>query len=113
MGLGGMAGVEEWLSLGLLLFVRGTKGATGLQYRDGQARVRCPKCAWQPARDDRWSCGPGGCGHVWNTFDTRGRCPACDRAWRDTACLRCGQWSPHDDWYESDGERVKGGGATE
>jgi hypothetical protein len=102
--------VLEGLSWGLLLFVRGTKRSPRQGARDGTYRIRCPRCAWQPARSDRWSCGPGGCGHVWNTFDTRGRCPACDRDWQETACLRCGQWSPHEEWYDSDGEREKGKG---
>jgi len=34
----------------------------------------------------------------WNTFETRGACPACGRAWRETQC-RCLAWSPHDEWY--------------
>ena len=70
---------------------RKTSGST----RD--RKIRCPKCGWQPAKHDRWQCL---CGHRWNTFDTRGTCPACDAAWRDTQCLRCEAWSPHDDWYE-------------
>jgi hypothetical protein len=65
----------------------------------GDGRLRCPKCGWQPEKNDRWSCNPGGCGHVWNTFETAGHCPECNRHWKDTACLRCGGWSPHDDWY--------------
>lgn len=65
-------------------------------------RIRCPKCDWQPAREDQWSCAPG-CGHVWNTFDTRGVCPGCDKQWVQTMCLRCDVWSAHDDWYEEEG----------
>lgn len=61
--------------------------------------IRCPKCQWRPGREDRWACNPGGCGHVWNTFETNGHCPQCNRHWNETACLRCGQWSPHDEWY--------------
>lgn len=37
--------------------------------------------------------------HVWNTFDTRGVCPNCDKQWKDTQCLECHRWSPHEDWY--------------
>lgn len=62
-------------------------------------RIRCPRCAWQPRRRDRWICVPE-CGTSWNTFDTRGRCPGCGRQWLETACLACGRWSPHLDWYE-------------
>jgi len=67
--------------------------------RDG-GRIRCPKCQWEPARSDRWRCSPG-CDEVWNTFETRGRCPGCNKQWTETVCLRCNEWSRHDDWYES------------
>ncbi|HEY1813478.1 MAG TPA: hypothetical protein VGG74_14100 [Kofleriaceae bacterium] len=74
---------------------------TGSRTDDGERwkRIRCPKCKWQPNRGSRWMCK---CGHVWNTFDTHGVCPACSFAWRDTACPRCHQWSPHADWYADD-----------
>lgn len=65
--------------------------------RDG-GRIRCPKCRWEPRAEDCWSCEPG-CGHVWNTFETRGCCPGCSKQWTETVCLRCLQWSRHDDWY--------------
>jgi hypothetical protein len=45
----------------------------------------------------------GGCGTVWNTFDTRGRCPGCSHQWTWTRCFACDGWSPHDDWYEHAG----------
>lgn len=67
--------------------------------RPKRFRIRCPKCAWEPRPHDRWYCT---CGHTWNTFDTAGRCPACDYQWRDTACLTCHEWSRHVDWYETD-----------
>lgn len=60
--------------------------------------IRCPRCRWRPRRSDRWQCR---CLHVWNTFDTRGRCPACRYQWRETACLSCHVMSPHEDWYET------------
>jgi len=63
--------------------------------RDG--RIRCPLCGWRPARSDRWVCG---CGEEWNTFATRGRCPACSYQWRWTECLRCHRLSAHERWYE-------------
>jgi hypothetical protein len=70
--------------------------------------IRCPLCRWQPRAMDTWSCMPlespeppfEGCGTVWNTFSTRGRCPGCGHQWRWTSCLRCAQWSLHEDWYE-------------
>jgi hypothetical protein len=75
----------------------------------GKARIRCPSCKWQPERVSRWYCGPmgppenfkGGCGHAWNTFDTRGLCPGCSYQWRFTSCLHCEKTAPHDDWYET------------
>ena len=69
-------------------------------YRDSFLRIRCPRCQWEPGKRDRWRCDPGGCGHDWNTFETHGRCPSCEKQWSETACFRCSAWSPHDDWYE-------------
>ena len=70
--------------------------------------IRCPRCKWRPTRWSVWCCadseGPEGffegCGTVWNTFETRGRCPGCNHQWRWTACLSCSEWSLHEDWYE-------------
>lgn len=59
----------------------------------------CPKCDWRPDAGSLWSCS---CGHAWNTFQTRGVCPACARVWKDTQCPACGQWSAHEDWYHDD-----------
>ena len=72
--------------------------------------IRCPLCAWQPEPSSRWSCqcrdtpepAFASCGTIWNTFATRGRCPGCAHQWRWTSCLACGEFSPHDDWYEQD-----------
>jgi hypothetical protein len=58
--------------------------------------IRCPVCAWRPRADSRWSCR---CHHTWNTFDTRGRCPACNYQWLETQCLSCHVMSPHEAWY--------------
>jgi hypothetical protein len=62
----------------------------------GGPRIRCPKCNWSPHAEDRWFCN---CGFTWNTFDTGGVCPGCLYQWKITACLRCGDFSPHSDWY--------------
>lgn len=62
--------------------------------------IRCPKCKWRPRKQDRWACS---CGHVWNTFDTGGVCPACIKRWTVTQCLECLVMSPHSDWYETAG----------
>jgi hypothetical protein len=79
-----------------------------LDTHEGRARVRCPLCVWRPPESSRWCClrtpSPegffGGCGTMWNTFSTRGRCPGCRYQWRWTKCLRCSGWSRHEDWYE-------------
>jgi hypothetical protein len=76
---------------------------------DPFSRIRCPRCGWKPSASCRWSCVRGldnpepffvGCGTVWNTFLTHGRCPGCAHQWRWTSCLSCQEWSPHEDWYE-------------
>ena len=64
-------------------------------------KIYCPKCKWKPNPHSLWCCDPG-CQHVWNTFDTYGRCPGCGFIWRETACHDCGAWSPHHDWYHDD-----------
>jgi len=64
-------------------------------------RIRCPRCRWRPDAGSRWQCS---CGAVWNTFRTRGRCPDCTHQWTRTMCLACKRWSPHDAWYEGDGD---------
>jgi hypothetical protein len=61
--------------------------------------IACPKCDWRPDASSRWYCT---CGHVWNTFETHGVCPACAKAWKETACHACHQWSDHEDWYHDD-----------
>jgi hypothetical protein len=65
----------------------------------GSGRIRCPLCRWTPERRHRWQCR---CGCVWNTFETRGRCPQCAFKWLQTQCLKCKQWSAHEDWYVKD-----------
>ncbi len=79
----------------------------GLRDASGKTRIRCPLCDWSPRRSDRWYCSDcrspeifyGGCGTLWNTFETHGLCPGCQHQWQWTSCLACGQWSPHEDWY--------------
>jgi len=73
-------------------------------------RIRCPVCAWQPLGSSLWTCVEnrhpegfvGGCGRSWNTFETFGACPGCAHQWQWTACLVCGEWSLHEDWYEDE-----------
>ena len=72
--------------------------------------IRCPLCNWRPSLSSRWCCNVGGtpeppfegCGMVWNTFSTQGRCPGCSHQWQWTSCLRCGKSSLHKDWYEDE-----------
>jgi hypothetical protein len=79
----------------------------GLEDSDGRRGIRCPLCRWQPDRSCKWQCGDagppenfqGGCGTVWNTFETSGKCPGCGHQWRFTSCFACLQWSPHEAWY--------------
>ena len=68
---------------------------TPMRAPDGSP-IRCPKCRWVPVQEARWSCK---CGHVWNTFQTRGRCPACQYQWEITLCYGCHEMSRHADWY--------------
>ncbi len=64
-------------------------------------KIECPKCGWEPDGGPYWSCT---CGHVWNTFDTAARCPACNKQWKYTQCIGprggCNQFSLHLDWYK-------------
>lgn len=82
-----------------------TDGAErGAPYRDAGvklATIRCPACRWHPLSSEIWMCR---CGHRWNTFDTRGRCPACQYQWTETHCRVCNAKSPHGDWYAHNDE---------
>jgi hypothetical protein len=68
---------------------------TPMRAPDG-AIIRCPECRWVPIQEARWPCK---CRHVWNTFDTRGLCPACKHQWEVTQCPSCGAVSAHAAWY--------------
>jgi Domain of unknown function (DUF4261) len=63
---------------------------------DAMVGVRCPACGWAPEALSRWECD---CGFMWNTFETRARCPACDKDWELTTCLKCKTRTPHARWY--------------
>ncbi|MCB0551622.1 MAG: hypothetical protein KDD19_28915 [Phaeodactylibacter sp.] len=68
-------------------------------------KIECPKCGWEPDGGAYWSCT---CGHIWNTFATAARCPACNKQWEYTQCIAykggCNQFSPHLDWYKGLGD---------
>jgi serine/threonine protein kinase len=83
-------------------WVRGNRFYESYKYADGKASpllkgIMCPACKWRPAKSDLWVCS---CHHRWNTFDTRGVCPACSYRWEHTVCLSCGQVSLHPSWYQ-------------
>ncbi len=63
--------------------------------------ISCPNCGWEPGETDRWVCDV--CNTHWNTFETHGKCPTCDKQFIDTQCKRskggCGQMSLNADWY--------------
>ena len=65
-------------------------------------KIQCPSCEWKPDGGNYWRCN---CGNVWNTFDTVGICPVCDKKWEKTQCPGtgypggCGLISNHDEWY--------------
>lgn len=64
-------------------------------------KIYCPTCAWHPRAHHRWACDAV-CGTTWNTFETHARCPGCHKQWRETQCLSCHVYSPHDEWYHEE-----------
>jgi hypothetical protein len=62
----------------------------------GGVNVSCPLCGWQPSSDDLWTCD---CGHAWHTFDSAGRCPACNKTHHTAGCPACAEASDHSAWY--------------
>ena len=75
-----------------------------------EIEIACPKCEWKPTASDVWQCG---CGTLWNTFDTAGKCPSCGKVWANTQCQHpvfsggCGRWSYHLDWYRNLDEEMR------
>ena len=114
-----MAPVAE-LRVPLRLLVKQDRGpgqitvnAARLDGGEAFSGIRCPLCSWRPSPSNVWCCDRGdspepffvGCGMVWNTFSTRGRCPGCSHQWRWTSCLQCQEASLHEAWYEERGVR--------
>ena len=62
----------------------------------GGGGIRCPRCAWRPRAEDRWSCT---CGHAWNTFDTRGRVPGVLPPVDGNPVPPLPPLLPHEAWY--------------
>ena|GEM_PF-448725 len=85
---------------GFLNIFTSTRNYEVMKQRNTEVRIACPKCDWAPDGGAYWSCT---CGYVWNTFDTGGRCPRCEKQWKKTQCIPhrggCYSWSFHEDWY--------------
>lgn len=60
--------------------------------------IQCSACEWQPDGHKHWVCG---CGHKWNTFKTKGKCPKCQTQHAKTRCPACGQSTLHTEWYKT------------
>jgi hypothetical protein len=65
---------------------------------DSDIIVQCSICEWNPDGESHWSCS---CGHQWNTFATKGKCPNCTFQWESTRCPGCGITTPHREWYKT------------
>ncbi len=74
--------------------------------------IQCSICEWNPDGEKHWACS---CGHVWNTFKTKGKCPKCKTQWEKTWCPGCGKSTPHKDWYKTpeDIEKIENSGNKE
>ncbi len=70
--------------------------APELRSRHYGGRIRCPKCNWAATGKPDWQCS---CGHEWDTFQTRAKCPACEKQWKNTDCPKCFETSRHIAWY--------------
>lgn len=109
----GIIAVESRMSLQLLKDNRAPVpiiiDIPGAHDEETFGRIRCPLCRWQPSASSLWCCECVGtpepffvgCGTMWNTFSTGGRCPGCHHQWQWTSCLHCNQPSLHADWYEA------------
>lgn len=66
--------------------------------KNNDLTIQCPICEWQPDGYEHWTCS---CGHKWNTFKTKAKCPKCKTQWENTSCPGCGKSTPHNDWYKT------------
>jgi len=69
-------------------------------------KVRCPLCKWDHDWKPYWACEL--CDARFDTFVTKAHCPdpTCGNSWELTWCPRCGNPSPHLDWYVKEGPRT-------
>jgi len=72
-----------------------------LENKNSHIIILCPACEWISDDEIHWTCS---CGHRWNTFDTKAKCPNCGIQWENTRCPACGESTPHKDWYKTIGE---------
>jgi len=56
----------------------------------------CPACQAHPPMAALWRCA---CGAAFDTFATRGHCPACNAEFAVTQCTSCGARHPLAQWY--------------
>lgn len=71
-----------------------------------KALIHCPSCLWEPDGGAHWVC-LSVCATEWNTFATRGVCPACCEVFEHTQCPVCHEISLHEAWYQDpDDERT-------
>jgi len=76
-----------------------------LGWGEVRSDIVCPSCAYSPRVGMQWSCGPDGCGGLFDTFATRARCPHCSAQFAWTMCPACGKASAHQAWYRRPGWR--------
>ena len=103
--LAGLAAVLGSPWLGLMVLFMGYQSYRGLQIGRTMYRVErgprhleavCPMCREHPPQGALWSCT---CGARFDTFEARGACPACGRAFNTIMCPFCQQSTPLSLWY--------------
>lgn len=90
----GILGVFMLLNCwGGLQYARALLRLDKLPRREGFA---CPSCKAAPPIGDVWGCG--NCGHRFDTFQSKGVCPACGAQFPATRCMECGKAHPMSEW---------------
>jgi hypothetical protein len=65
----------------------------------------CPNCSIGPPRGPFWVCEH--CQTRFDTFDTRGKCPACGAWYLEPQCPHCRRSNHIDRWFEPPTETAK------
>ncbi len=96
-------GFDWWLAIiGAFVVLQGLQGfkqariLARFESQPRHERISCPACGTAPFRGEWWSCGK--CGHKFDIFATRGRCPSCGTDYETAACPECRRSHPIDDW---------------